>query len=56
MNKFDENLLQGKVLIYECGCAIIICKDGIARKVNDEYLDKIIKEKELECQVLEKNR
>lgn len=56
MNQFDENILQGKVLVYECGGAIIIGKNGKSYRVVDEYLDKIIKEKELECQALEKNR
>lgn len=57
MNKFDENLLQGLPLIYECGCVIIRGKDGVVHKLNDEYFDKIRKEKELElCQDLEKNR
>lgn len=57
MNKFDENLLQGLPLIYECGCVIIRGKDGVVYKLNDEYFDQIRKEKELElCQALEKDR
>jgi hypothetical protein len=48
MNKFDENLLQGLPLIYECGGVIIIGKNGKSYRVVDEYFDKIIKEKEAE--------
>lgn len=48
MNSFDENLLQGKILIYECGDAIIIGKNGKSYRVLDEYLDKIRKEKAIE--------
>ena len=56
MIEFDENLLQGKVLIYECGGVIIIGKNGKSYRIIDEYFDKIRKEKELECQALVKNR
>lgn len=56
MIEFDENLLQGKVLIYECGGVIIIGKNGKSYRIIDEYFDKIIKEKEQECRALEKNR
>ena len=48
MSEFDENLLQGKVLIYECGGVIIIGKNGKSYRVVDEYFDKIRKEKEAE--------
>lgn len=56
MNKFDENLLQGKILIYECGGVIIIGKNGKSYRVVDEYLDQIRKQKEQECRALENNR
>jgi len=50
MNKFDENILQGKVLIYECGDVIVLGKNGKSYRVVDEYFDRIIKEKQAEAQ------